>query len=202
MSIERRVEAVEKLFKKLDYEINSFANTTKLHCKTGCGKCCNKPDIEASPLEFLPWAFHLFLNGEAENMLEKLQIKSSPVCHIYNPITLLEKSKGNCSNYQYRGLICRLFGFGANTDKYGQLRLVTCKIIKEEQSENYIKASESIDKGLSLPVFTDYYMNLSQIDFIMGNTIVPVNIALKMAIEEVLQYYAYRPMPDGMKSVA
>jgi uncharacterized protein len=110
MSIERRVEAVEQLFKKLDTEIAGFSNTTKLHCKAGCGQCCTKPDVEASPLEFLPWAFHLFLNGEAEIVLEKLNTKKSPICHIYNPFSLLDNSQGNCSNYIYRGLICRLFG--------------------------------------------------------------------------------------------
>ncbi len=202
MSIELRVAAVEKLFKKLDNEIISFTSEVDLHCKTGCGKCCTKPDIEASPLEFLPWAFHLYLNGEAENVLEKLKAKNSSICHIYKPLTLLDNSQGNCSNYPYRGLICRLFGFGANTDKYGKLRLVTCKIIKESQSINFEKASLSIDNGLYVPIFTDYYMNLSQIDFQLGNTIVPINTALKMAIEEVLQYYAYRPMPNGIKAVA
>jgi len=40
-------------------------------------------------------------------------------------------------------------------------------------------------------------MNLSQIDFKLGNVVVPINQALKLAIEEVLHYYAYRPMPNG-----
>lgn len=202
MTLELKVEAVQKLFEKLDAEINTFQNQTHLKCQSGCGKCCTKPDIEASPLEFLPWAFHLFLYGEAENMLEKLKVKTSSICHIYNPLTILDSSMGNCSNYAYRGLICRLFGYGANTDKYGKLRLITCKIIKEEQSENFINASISIDKGLPVPIFTDYYMNLSQIDFKLGQLILPINKALIMAIEEVLQYYAYRPLPDGMKAVA
>ena len=197
MTIEQRVELVEELFKNLDVEIKEFQSHTKLSCVVGCGKCCNHPEIDASPLEFLPWAFHLFLNGEAENVLNKLNKSDVNRCFIYNPLSLLDKNRGNCSSYHYRGLICRLFGFGANTDKYGQLRLATCKIIKEGQTENYNTSTELINKGLPVPIFTDYYMNLSQIDFQLGNVIVPINKALKLAIEEVLQYYAYRPMPNG-----
>jgi hypothetical protein len=168
----------------------------------GCGKCCTKLDIEASPLEFLPWAFHIFLNGEAEKILTELEINSSTICYIYNPLTLLDKVNGSCSNYSYRGLICRLFGYGATKDKYGQLRLATCKIIKSEQVANFNNSTESINKGLPVPIFTDYYMNLSQIDFHLGNIILPINQALRYAIEEVLQYYAYRPLPNGFKNIA
>jgi uncharacterized protein len=197
MSIEKRVLLVEELFQKLDVEISEFKVHTKLSCMIGCGKCCNHPEIDASPLEFLPWAFHLFLNGEAEKVLMKLNKETSVACFNYKPLSLLNGDNGKCSNYQHRGLICRLFGFGANTDKYGKLRLATCKIIKEGQAENYNKSTELINKGLPVPIFTDYYMNLAQIDFLLGNVIVPINKALKLAIEEVLQYYAYRPMPSG-----
>lgn len=202
MSIEIKVAAVEELFRKLDLEINTLQTETKLHCNAGCGKCCTKLDIEASPLEFLPWAFHIFLNGDAEKVLDELEIKTSTICHIYNPLTLLDKVNGSCSNYPYRGLICRLFGYAATKDKYGQLRLATCKIIKTEQVENFKNASNLIQNGLPVPIFTDYYMNLSQIDFHLGNIILPINKALKYAIEEVLQYYAYRPLPNGFKNIA
>jgi uncharacterized protein len=202
MSIELKVQAVEKLFTQLDIAIKGFSEHTSLTCKAGCGHCCTNPEIEASPLEFLPWAFYLFLNGEAESTLEKLKVRNSSVCQIYNPFSLSETSSGNCSKYKYRGLICRLFGYGANTDKYGKLRLVTCKIIKESQDLQFEKAELEISKGLKVPVFTNYYMRLSDIDFQLGNMILPINKALKMAIEEVLQYYAYRPLPDGMKNVA
>lgn len=202
MSIEIKVAAVEELFRKLDLEINTLQTETKLHCNSGCGKCCTKLDIEASPLEFLPWAFHIFLNGDAEKVLAELEIKTSTICHIYNPLTLLDKVNGSCSNYPYRGLICRLFGYAATKDKYGQLRLATCKIIKTEQVKNFENASNLIQNGLPVPIFTDYYMNLFQIDYHLGNIILPINKALKYAIEEVLQYYAYRPLPNGFKNIA
>lgn len=194
MSIERRVQLVENLFQQLEQESAQFEKTASIRCVSGCGNCCSYSDIEASPLEFLPWAFHLFLIGEAEKTLLELAKTQSSTCLIYKPLGVI--NKGRCKSYKYRGLICRLFGFAANTDKYGNLRLATCKIIKEGQTDAYNSTTEAISKGLYVPVFTEYYMQLSQIDFQLGNIILPVNKALKMAIEEVLQYYAYRPFPD------
>jgi hypothetical protein len=45
-------------------------------------------------------------------------------------------------------------------------------------------------------------MQLSQIDFRMGVLLLPINEALKIAIEEVLHYYAYRPFPNGLGNIA
>lgn len=194
MSIARRVRLVEGLFHQLEQESAQFQQLSGLSCVSGCGKCCTYPDIEASPLEFLPWAFHLFLNGEAEKTLLRLNETNTSTCLIYKPLSVMDQ--GRCSNYKYRGLICRLFGFAANTDKYGTLRVATCKIIKEGQADTYTTTAEAIEKGLNVPVFTEYYMQLNQIDFRLGNIILPVNKALKMALEEVLHYYAYRPFPD------
>ncbi|MEH6407010.1 MAG: YkgJ family cysteine cluster protein [Leeuwenhoekiella sp.] len=199
MSIERKVQLVESLFYQLEQESAQFEKSSGLGCVSGCGKCCTHPDIEASPLEFLPWAFHLFLTGEAEKMLDTLNASQSLTCAIYKPLSIVDK--GRCSDYKYRGLICRLFGFAANTDKYGKLRLATCKIIKEGQTEKYDATNAAIKEGMSVPIFTEYYMQLNQIDFHLGNIIVPVNIALKLAIEEVLQYYAYRPFPNLRKEI-
>jgi hypothetical protein len=202
MAIEQKVRLIEKLFERLDNEITAFKSETSLHCLVGCGKCCSKPDIDASPLEFLPWALYLFLNGKAEEVLLELDNSLITTCHIYRPLALLEEYNGSCSNYRYRGLICRLFGYAASRDKYGELRLATCKIIKENQLENFNNTEEAISKGLYVPIFTDYYMQLMQIDYRMGSTLLPINEALKMAIEEVLHYYAYRPFPGGLENIA
>lgn len=197
MTIEDKVRLIEQLFDRLEKEITTFRSETHLYCNTGCGQCCSKPTINASPLEFLPWAFYLFLNGKAEEILEQLNTKTDSNCHLYQSLTITDRTNGRCSNYKYRGLICRLFGYASNRDKYGQLRMATCKIIKEGQQENFLSAEEAISKGLYVPVFTDYYTRLSQIDNRLAITLLPINKALKMAIEEVLHYYAYRPFPVG-----
>jgi hypothetical protein len=202
MAIEHKVRLVEALFDRLEIEITAFQSQTQLSCKAGCGKCCSTPSIDASPLEFLPWAFHLFLNGKAEETLENLRKETTKNCFLYRPISVVEHSSGSCSNYRYRGLICRLFGYAANTDKFGKLRLATCKIIKEEQEENFNAAEVAINKEKYVPIFTDYYMQLAQIDLRMGVILLPINEALKVAIEEVLHYYAYRPLPGGLEHIA
>lgn len=202
MTIEQKVRQVEALFDRLEIEISTFQKETHLFCNAGCGKCCSTPNIDASPLEFLPWAFHLFLNGKAEETLVELKNNQAKNCHLYQPLSLLEYQKGSCSNYRYRGLVCRLFGYAANKDKFGKLRLATCKFIKEEQNKNFTTAEELINKANYVPVFSDYYMRLAQIDLRMGVILIPINEALKIAIEEVLSYYAYRPFPDGLANIA
>lgn len=196
MSIEKKVYEIELLFDKLEIELATFTSITHLFCKAGCGKCCTNPTMEASPLEFLPWAFHLFKIGEAENIHEKLAKHTKPICFNYIPTSDTNLNQGSCNTYKYRGLVCRLFGYGATKDKFAQLRLATCSIIKEQQTENYKAANEAINNGLNVPIFTDYYMNLSQIDFRLGNIYVHINKALQIALEEVLQYYAYRDFPE------
>ncbi|GGW59244.1 hypothetical protein DFQ11_1011029 [Winogradskyella epiphytica] len=98
MSIEKKVQLVEMLFYELEQEASKFKKASGLACVSGCGKCCTYPDIEASPLEFLPWAFHLFLHGEAEKTLRKLKETKNPSCFIYKPLTLA--GQGRCSNYK------------------------------------------------------------------------------------------------------
>jgi len=186
----------------MDSEINSFQSTSKLKCLPGCGRCCTHSQVDASPLEFLPWAYQLYVKGEAHEVLEALSEKTSNICHNYNPIGLLEEGKGSCGTYDFRGLICRLFGYGANSDKYGKLRLATCKIIKEDQALAFQNAEKLIANGLPIPVFAQYYMRLSQIDYQLGNTIVPINTALKIAIEEVLHYFMYRSLEDEVRGAA
>ena len=189
MILPEKIKAVEEVFKKLDDEIAFFQLKSTLFCKAGCGKCCFKPDIEATILEFLPFAHHLYKEGKAEEWLERINSSDTSICHILNPI---QNGAGLCSQYEHRGLICRLFGYSARTNKYGKKELVTCQIIKTEQIEAYQSTESKIEDGLVVPVMNQFYMQLHGIDFELTKDFYPINTAIQHAIETVLHYYAYR----------
>lgn len=187
-------QQVNALFDELDSQISRFQSATSLHCGFGCGKCCFKPDIEATILEFLPFALHLYREGLAEEWYHRLQETTSTVCLILNPT---QSGAGLCSEYAHRGLICRLFGYSARTNKHGKKELVTCTIIKTEQSDAFSRATEGIDGGLPVPVMSQFYFQLMAIDADLSREFYPINTAIRKALETVMQYYAYR---DGSAS--
>lgn len=196
MSIISKVKAVEKIFASLDKEIASLQASSGLHCLTGCGKCCFKPDIEATPLEFLPYAFHLFLTKRIEEAYDALLVKDTPTCAIFSPVAD-SIVKGSCSEYKYRGLICRLFGYSAVRDKYGKTSFITCLPLKTEATENVAAINNSISKGGSVPMMNDYYFQIRSIDTDLGTKQLPINQALREAMETVMGYYAYREPPTA-----
>jgi uncharacterized protein len=187
--LEAKVRAVEEVFDDLDHEIARLQDSTGMHCKFGCGQCCLKPDIEASALEFLPFALHLHKTGQADAWYERVKSTGSSICLILNPT---QPGSGHCSEYPHRGLICRLFGYSARTNKYGKHELITCQIIKTEQSLSYQQAQRLSEEGGNVPVMTDYYMRLHGIDAELAREFYPINTAIRKALEIVLQYYAYR----------
>ena len=189
MTLREKVQAVEGVFARLDEEIRSFQQRTSLNCAFGCGKCCFKPDIEATALEFLPFAQYLKDHNLAEEWLERLSHNDMPICLILNPTS---KEQGLCTQYTHRGLICRLFGYSARTNKYGNKELVTCQVIKADQSQQYELAARSIERGADVPVMSNYYMQMVSIDQQLAQDFYPVNVAIRKAIETVLHYYAYR----------
>ncbi|HEX5169154.1 MAG TPA: YkgJ family cysteine cluster protein [Cyclobacteriaceae bacterium] len=189
MTLAEKVESVEILFQTLDGEIAAFQNWSGLHCTSGCGKCCLKPDITATVLEFLPLAYHAFKENHAVELYERVKGQESSLCIMLNQAGL----NGMCSNYHSRGMICRVFGYSARMNKYGKPEMMTCKIIKTEQEENYNKAVDKIGKGTKdVTIAENYYRKLVMIDDHLGRTLYPVNTAIEKALEIVLQYHSYR----------
>lgn len=183
-----KVRAVQRVFLKLDREIAAFQKETSLHCLSGCGECCKKPDIEATPLEFLPLALNIFDEGRAEEALDQLK-GNEGLCYAFRPH--ITSFGGLCDVYPDRGLICRLFGFSARRNKEGKPELVTCRFIKEEQKSFFDEANQKIARGKHVPVMSNYYSLMSAIDPELMS-FYPINQAMAKALETTLAYYAYR----------
>jgi len=184
-----KVRAVQRVYTKLDREISKVQLESGMHCLSGCGECCKKPDIEATPLEFLPLALKLYDDGKAESFLEELQNNTSSTCHVFRPY--VTNFGGLCNEYPYRGLICRLFGFTARRDKEGKPEIITCKLIKTHQEKEYQQAIDNIKNGKRIPIMSEFYTRLASIDPSLSQ-FYPINKAMEVAVETVLHYYAYR----------
>lgn len=195
----QKVQSVESLFNRLDKEILQFQSKSGIHCIAGCGKCCNKPDIEATVLEFLPLGHFFYKNGLADEKLSQLSVETSPICQLFT-LQVLGKHGGMCNDYPHRGLICRLFGFSSGRNKYGNRTLITCKPIKNELPAKYKNALALMDQGGEMPSWSRYYQDLQDIDYNLSTEFYPINKAIKLAIEYVLQYYFYnKPTDTGLR---
>ena len=190
MKLSEKSQAVLELFQDLEIESRAFAERADLGCVVGCGKCCANPSIPASPLEFLPLAFELFENGAVEASIRLLDsLGENGFCLLYRP-TNEDGSKGFCGNHSSRGLICRLFASAARSNKYGLKELIICKVLKEQKSDQYLRATQAVQEDLEIPLAASYYGRLGDIDAHLSQTY-PINQAIRIALELVLQFKFY-----------
>ena len=187
----RKIQRVQKVLNEAVLHTQRFQKASNISCPPGCHLCCLKKDISASPLEFLPLAYNLYKNNRAEEVYDKLSGDGNDgLCVIFQPLGI---AGGGCSEYAHRGLICRLFGYASNPDKFQQKRLITCKTIKGTGAFSEL-STKAIAKA---PQFSDYYMRLAAIDFRLANEQLHINEAIKRAIELVLTHFMYRNRKRG-----
>jgi Fe-S-cluster containining protein len=186
---------VRQVFDELQLETDRFISQSKVSCIQGCGLCCTNPKVSAAVIEFLPLAFDLYHRGRAEEFLSLLSSATEDsYCVILKKMSV-DADAGQCSDYQNRGLICRLFASSARKNKTGEKELLICKKIKEYKKEAYEAAAAAVNQGLDVPLSTDYYTRLYNIDFDLTQEQVAINIAIRKAIEEVLRHFWY--MDEG-----
>ncbi len=190
MNLFEKSEAVKEIFRQLETESRQFQDEGGMACVSGCGFCCSNPQVPASPLEFLPLAFELYEKGLAEDMANRLALQEElGNCVVYRP-TKEDGTKGFCGSYSGRGLICRLFGASARKTKYGQKELITCRILKERNPEDFAAATSRINAGLDVPMATAFYTRLYDVDDSL-TTQYPINQAILAALELVLRFKFY-----------
>ena len=192
------IEEVEKVFSELDDHLKSSASQSGLNCPQFCGMCCRKKDIEASPIEFMPLAAWLYRTGKIDEFLERLDHPEHPWCACFDPHAS-ERGEWGCQYYEHRGLICRLFGFGYRLNREEKPVLVTCKIMKTTRAEAVAKAAElAALHPEEMPIFSNYFMKLLAIDPDLAVPQMPINEAIRTAIEKLYFYFLVREDPSEM----
>ena len=130
----------------------------------------------------LPLAAYLYKTGRLQDIYSRLDDQG--VCFSYQP-DIVVKDHGRCVNYAYRPGICRLFGFSVKQDGQGKKQMITCRIIKEELIDDYNEAIQHMDDGKPVVLTNDYAMKVFAIDPIDGRELMPINLALKKALQKM-----------------
>jgi uncharacterized protein len=167
-----------------------YQNDRKLFCRSGCGECCLHPGIEASVLEMLPLALHLYDAGVAESTLEALRQHDQAGCYFYQASSEDRKS-GQCGVYPYRPAVCRMFGAAGYRGREGEVLLSICKVIRSDEPEAVIATEQSLQTETP-PMMRNHKAQIAQLDYELSKENMPIKQATEAALEKVLTkaYYA------------
>jgi uncharacterized protein len=181
-----QLEPIKEIFNEIDLQIETLQKASGLQCPTGCGKCCENPQVETTTLEVLPLALELLQRNEAEYWLEQASKSNySGVCIFYQPDPAIA-GNGRCGVYAWRPALCRLFGFAANRNKHNQSELAACKIHKQTMPE--VLATLPVELA---PNFSDFSMQLRNLQPDQSN-LIPINQAVAIAIQKVGFFLAHK----------
>jgi Fe-S-cluster containining protein len=178
--------------KKIDDELNESSKkfirsqkSSNAPCPEGCAKCCINPDISCSPFELLPLALHLIECAEAEIWLTKAYENRNNNC-LFLTITDLNESKGFCSKYNFRPLVCRGFGFSSRVNKHNDFELNICKILRD----NFLIIDLDRNEKEEISILSAQ-KRLEAIDPVLMDAKIKMNVAFIYIMEKVLLWNSY-----------
>lgn len=179
------IERLLALFQQIDEETSALQAATGLQCPAGCGRCCENPKIETTPLEMLPLALELFRQGKAQECLDKLdKCNELDFCIFYESDSLIP-GNGRCGVYAWRPAVCRLFGYATVKNKQGKPELAACRHHKQTVPATVEIAKKAVTAGVPAPNFSQYGNEIANLDPHLGQAQMPLNQAIKIAIERV-----------------
>ncbi|HAE39710.1 MAG TPA: hypothetical protein DCG57_13915 [Candidatus Riflebacteria bacterium] len=188
LSLYHRIQKIESLQKTVDKEVRQCKSHTGIECLQHCAHCCSYEDITASPAEFLPFAWHAWRLGLLDQWFDELDKHDGTTC----AFARLSEGAWGCKIYPARGLICRLFGFSATTDKNGKALFAACHTLRQHKPELVESVNAYLDRGGKIPIIARYYQQLSAIEPSLGREMLPINQAIKKALEIIYFHFSYR----------
>lgn len=146
-------------------------------------------------------ALELIRRGDADAWLERVQSAEAPGKCVFYQADPLIPGNGRCQMYLWRPSLCRLFGFAAVTDKAGQPMLAACFRHKQELPDDVAMAQVAIANAQPVPHFAEWQTRIANIDPHWGYQQMPINQALRVALERVRLTLAYE-MQNSANAVA
>ena len=189
MNIREFSQDLQKIYDQMWEAFSQYQAASGLNCLVGCGKCCNNPEVEASVLEMFPLALRILDENKLEEWLDKLEEPAQDHCLMYEPHSP-DGSKGQCGVYKERPSLCRMFGVAGFYNKHHEVTLSVCKLIREKYPDlTKVRESEVSDKT---PMLITWSYRLAQIDPGLIQDRMPINLALKKALERIALYAQYQ----------
>ena len=184
----QKIQKIESLQAAADRATAAFKKRYNVDCLQHCAECCKYNDINASPLEFLPMAWHLYKTGQLEDFFEKISKTDSKQCIF----SVFKDDRWGCTCYPSRGMICRLFGFACTKNKLGKPAFAACHTLKHSFPDKINTICQKVTISKRVPVIADFYQKLSMLDLNLGEELIPINQAIKEACEIVYMHTAYK----------
>ncbi len=178
---------LQSLWREIDTQINHFKSATNLDCPPGCARCCRtfSGKIEVSIFEMLPLSIYLWQRGEAEIFLEKIKVADQGSPCVLLRTELSAQDKGGCQFYDFRPLVCRLFGYSATFDKRGKPAMVLCQALKMKDPLLEGRLNQEIRNGMNVPILSSCCRKPAWMNPHLGKDRTSINEALRQALEWV-----------------
>jgi Fe-S-cluster containining protein len=176
------VSRVMDLYARIDKAVAEFQLKSGLRCPPGCGSCCPSADVQVTVLEMLPAAHEILCKAEAADWMDRLTaLPESSRCVLYS-IQPSPGASGNCSYYRWRPALCRLFGYASIRSRTGIKMLSVCRHIKQTDPQG---AAAAMAIAEDAPCFVHFSTQIYALDPALGTRLMPINTALRHAIERV-----------------
>lgn len=175
-----QLQKIIQLYEEVEKITNNIKYLFSVNCPHGCGQCCKTAshNIEASIIEMLPLCVYLYEHTNYQLWLDKAL---DNLCPFYKDETLYNDA-GCCAVYEYRPLVCRLFGFSFMKNKYGAIVPVACSTL---QNQYTAKKEIAAIHFSNLPHMSSLSMQSMMIDPCRGERY-PINEAFVKAMEYVI----------------
>ncbi len=180
MDIPKTIRTIKQLYQEIETKNQIFKKVTGLNCIPGCGDCCNRFEPYITVLEGLILANYFEEQPQTyQRFLARPNNHDSDIlCPFYN-----SNQDYHCGIYEVRPMICRLYSFSGKIESQG-ICFQPCPKIQEHFPKEVTFAQLLLKDNLEIPIYSEVYTKLCEIDFILATDFHPLTRSIEIALEQ------------------